>query len=58
MNPIFEREVPSCYSYYYYSYSITLRIPPLDSETGWTGELGSNPVLLIFENLDHSIFFS
>ena len=24
--------------------------PPLDSETGWTAELWSNPVLLILEN--------
>ena len=23
--------------------SVTLRVPPLDSETGWTGELWSNP---------------
>ena len=29
---------------------VTLRGPPLDSETGWTGELWSNPVLLILEN--------
>ena len=29
---------------------VTLRVPPLDSETGWTGELWSNPVLLILEN--------
>ena len=29
---------------------VTLRPPPLDSETGWTGELWSNPVLLILEN--------
>ena len=29
---------------------VTLRLPPLDSETGWTGELWSNPVLLILEN--------
>ena len=30
--------------------SVTLRVPPLYSETGWTGELWSNPVLLILEN--------
>ena len=30
--------------------SVTLRGPPLDSETGWTGELWSNRVLLILEN--------
>ena len=38
----------------------TLRLPPLDSETGWTGELWSNPVLLILENfffLKKSDFF-
>ena len=29
---------------------VTLRGPPLDSETGLTGELWSNPVLLILEN--------
>ena len=29
---------------------VTLMGPPLDSETGWTGELWSNPVLLILEN--------
>ena len=29
---------------------VTLIPPPLDSETGWTGELWSNPVLLILEN--------
>ena len=29
---------------------VTLRGPPLDSETGWTGELWSNCVLLILEN--------
>ena len=29
---------------------VTLRLPPLYSETGWTGELWSNPVLLILEN--------
>ena len=30
--------------------SVTLRVPPLDSETGWTGELWSNCVFLILEN--------
>ena len=29
---------------------VTLWLPPLDSEMGWTGELWSNRVLLIFEN--------
>ena len=32
------------------SSSVTLRVPPLDSETGWTGELSSNCVLLILKN--------
>ena len=32
-------------------------LPPLDSETGWTGELWSNRVLLILENLENSNFF-
>ena len=31
------------------SSSVTLRVPPLDSETGWTGELWSNRVVLILE---------
>ena len=30
--------------------SVTLRGLPLDSETGWTGELWLNTVLLILEN--------
>ena len=30
--------------------SVTLRPPPLDSETGWTGELWSNRGFLILEN--------
>ena len=43
-------EVPSCYYFSCCCYSfVTLRLPPLDSETGWTGELWSNPVLLILE---------
>ena len=33
-----------------FSFSVTLRVPPHDSETGWTGELWSDPVLLILEN--------
>ena len=36
---------------------VTLRGPPLDSETGWTGELSSNRVLLILDNSKDSIFF-
>ena len=32
------------------SFSVTLRVPPLDSETGWTGELWWNRVLPILEN--------
>ena len=32
------------------SYSVTLVLPPLISEMGWTGELWSNCVLLILEN--------
>ena len=31
-------------------FSVTLVLPPLDSETGWTGELWSNRNLLILEN--------
>ena len=55
-------EVPSCYYYYYYYYyysyySVTLRVPPLDSETSSTGELWSNCLLLILENLEKSNFF-
>ena len=30
--------------------SVTLRPPPLDSETGWTGELWSKTKFLILEN--------
>ena len=30
--------------------SITLRLPPLDSEMGWTGELWSKTKFLILEN--------
>ena len=37
---------------------VTLVLPPLKSETGWTGELWLNRVLLILENKDDSIFFS
>ena len=33
-----------------HSYSVTLRLPPLDSEMGWAGELWSNCVFLILEN--------
>ena len=29
---------------------VALRVPPLDSEMGWTGELWSNSVFLILEN--------
>ena len=32
------------------SSSVTLVLPPLKSETGWTGELWSNRILLILEN--------
>ena len=32
------------------SSSVMLVLPPLKSETGWTGELWSNHVLLILEN--------
>ena len=32
-----------------YCYCVTLRVPPLKSETGWTGELWFNCVLLILE---------
>ena len=30
--------------------SVMLVLPPMKSETGWTGELWSNRVLLILEN--------
>ena len=32
------------------SFSVTLRVPPLDSETGWTGELWSKTNLLNWQN--------
>ena len=35
---------------------VTLRGPPLDSETGWTGELLLNTSLLKWQNYDESIF--
>ena len=31
-------------------FSVTLVLPPLDSETGWTGELWSKTYLLIWQN--------
>ena len=37
---------------------ITLRVPPLKSETGWTGELWSKTYLLNWQNEENSIFFS
>ena len=36
---------------------VTLRVPPLDSEMGWTGEVWSNHGLLILENYENCIFF-
>ena len=44
--------------YYYYSscYSVTLRVPTLDFETGWTGELWSKTNLPNWQNLENSIF--
>ena len=30
--------------------SVMVRVPPLDFDTGWTGELWSNRILLILEN--------
>ena len=38
--------------------SVTLRLHPLDFETGWTGELWSNCVLLILETEENSLFSS
>ena len=37
--------------------SVTLRGPPLDSETGWTGELWSKTNLLKWQNQQNCIFF-
>ena len=34
----------------HFFFSVMLRVPPLDSEMGWTGELWSNSVFLILEN--------
>ena len=31
-------------------YSVTLRVPPMNSEMGWTGELWSKTKFLILEN--------
>ena len=38
------------------SSAVTLRLPPLDSETGWTGELWSKTNLLIWQNYDKTFF--
>ena len=38
--------------------SVTVRPPPLDSETGWTGELWSKTNLLNWQKYGNSIFFS
>ena len=35
-----------------------MRLPPLDSETGWTGELWSKTNLINWQNQGNSIFFS
>ena len=35
--------------------SVTLTVPPLDSETGWTGELWSKTNILNWQNSDNSI---
>ena len=32
--------------------AVTLRVPPLDSEMGWTGELWSNPVLSAVQTIE------
>ena len=37
--------------------SVTLRLPPLISEMGWTGELWSKTKFLILENKEDSIFY-
>ena len=36
--------------------SVTLVLPPLNSETGWTGELWSKTNLLNWQNKDNSLF--
>ena len=46
MNPILDTRI----SFVCSSCSVTLVLPPLKSEKGWTGELWSNRVLLILEN--------
>ena len=46
-NQYYKAEVQSCY--YCCSYCVTLRVPPLDSEMGWTGEIWSNCVALILK---------
>ena len=37
-------------SFFFSFFSVTLRGPPLDSETGWTGELWSKTNLLNWQN--------
>ena len=44
-------KVPSCYYYY----SVTLRVPPLDSDMGWTGELWSKTNYLNWQNKENKI---
>ena len=36
---------------------VTLRLPHLDSETGWTGDFWSNNGFLKYQNKEHSICF-
>ena len=55
MNPILDTRISVCPSVWTLSFSVTLRLPPLDSETGWTGELWSNTNLLIQQNIFFSI---
>ena len=51
-NPLLERGSTSCYSCF-----VTLRLPSLKSETGWTEKLLLMTNLLNWQNKDNSIFF-
>ena len=39
-------------------FSVTLRVPPLDSEMGWTGELWSKTYLLNWQKEDNRFFLA
>ena len=46
----------SCYFYFYYYFSVTLRVPQMDSEARWTRELLWDFVFLILQNYKNKTF--